>query len=82
MNLSDLTPEQREQVLHHFRAAALARATQWDHELAIESILDREIDVDFEIYADSCDANAQYLTPGDITHITHEDVADAIPDED
>ena len=82
MNLSDLTEEQRNKVLHHFRAAVLARALQWDHERQIELILDREIDVDIQDYAAGVDADAESLSPDDLTFIDEEELAAAIPDEE
>lgn len=82
MNLSDLTPEQRDQVLHHFRAAVRARALQWDHERQIELLLDRELDLGIEDYAGGVDVDAESLSPEDLTFIGHDDLAFAIPDED
>jgi hypothetical protein len=73
--LADLTPEERAQVLHHLRSAALHRARQWDHELAIESILGRELELDIEFWASGIDAPADDLTAADITLIADEDLA-------
>jgi hypothetical protein len=82
MNIADLTEEQKAQVLHHLRAATLARALQWDHEREIELILDREIEVEIECLAAGVDADAATLTPEDLTFIELHELPDLIPDEE
>lgn len=42
--LSELTPEEKSDILRHFREAVRSRARQWDHEDAIERILGRDVD--------------------------------------
>lgn len=81
MNISDLTAEQKQQVLYHLRSAALARSLQWDHELAIETILGREIDADIEALAACIDAPADGLTEEDVG-LELDDLEDWIKDEE
>jgi len=40
-----ITQAQAGAIGYHFNAAAIARATQWDHERAIEIILGREVEI-------------------------------------
>ncbi len=73
-NSIPLTKEQEEQILHHARAAALARALQWDHELAIEAILGHEVELGIEDFAAGVDVPASELKPEDLTFIVFEDL--------
>ena len=71
-----LSAKKKAQVIHHFRAAAIARATQWDHEKAIEELLGQDIDIDFADYALAldCPPTLEQAT----TVLTEESIAAAL----
>lgn len=74
----ELTQDQKDKILHHFRAAALMRARQWDHELAIEEILGHEVNIEMQDWA-SC-INDTSVEPDDLTDITWEDIQSELED--
>lgn len=51
MNPNDLPQAQKDEVLQHFRDAVASRIAQWDNELAIEIILDQDVELNLENYA-------------------------------
>jgi hypothetical protein len=71
-----LSAKKKAQVIHHFRAAATARATQWDHEQALEEILGRDIEIDFAAYAFGFDLPATLEQATEI--ISEKDIAAAL----
>lgn len=75
MDINDITEDQKAKILHHFRAAVLARAVQWDHELAIEAILGHEIDIDVANWACNVDETAG-VSPDNLTFVEWEDIAE------
>lgn len=75
MDINDITEEQKAALLHHFRAAVLARAVQWDHELKIETILGHEVEMDVTSWACNVD-DTEGLTPDDLGFVTWEDIKD------
>ena len=64
MNLQNLTQEQKDELLTHFRGAVEARVNQWDHELGIETILDEDVNIDIPSYA-FCYTDPECLTGED-----------------
>lgn len=80
MNISDLTPEQRQEVLRHLRLAAIARTKQWHHESQIEVILEREINVAIQDLACNIGTYDEDITPDELGWLSEEDLTDWIPD--
>jgi hypothetical protein len=80
--VTPLTEEQKKEILHHYRAAALARATQWDHESEVERILGYEIsDFMTEHFAAGIGYDPGGLEPDDMSEIlAWEDIEDIIND--
>jgi hypothetical protein len=77
MDINDLTEEQKTTLLYHFRAAVLARARQWDHELKIEALLGHEVDIDIEMWAANVD-DASELIPDDLTFVEWDDIKEEL----
>jgi hypothetical protein len=78
MNINEITEEQKEDILHHFRAAVLARALQWDHERAIEEMLGREINTDVQDWSINVYGEARNLEPADLTYITWDEIKEEL----
>lgn len=75
MNIESLTDTQKNDILFHFRAATLALARKWDHEFAIERIIDEEL-FDFSLEGFACGVYAcgPEVSPDDLTFIQWADV--------
>jgi hypothetical protein len=78
MNINEITEEQKEDILYHFRAAVLARALQWDHERAIEKMLGREINTDVQDWSINVYGEARNLEPADLTYITWDEIKEEL----
>ena len=75
LKLEELTEDLKEELLYHFRAAALARAKQRDHEGMIEGILQNEINnTQMEHFAAGVEGDADTLLPDDLQFIKWQDI--------
>jgi hypothetical protein len=74
MDINNISEEQKTALLYQFRAAVLARATQWDHEKKIENILGYEVDIDIQEWAAGVEDHPVSLSPDDLTFITWDDI--------